>query len=232
MYLIHYMMGWIALTVLNMFFLPVWSELKVSQPYKVMAVNGTAKVQCLIDPQPSYNDVYSSANQNFKYPYPNPQEIRVTLIKGLHSSHRFCSNTLNFTDHRWVDMAKHGQCSAVVTEDGLELTVSGLQAIHTDLYRCKIEVMYPPPYLRLTGNATLIHVLESPECPAQEQQGHMLHLRDKEDGDIDQEFQVGPPVVVLATLVMFVLIVIIFIQAIQCQQQRRYALGTSSNRYC
>uniref|UniRef100_A0A3P8V365 Immunoglobulin V-set domain-containing protein n=1 Tax=Cynoglossus semilaevis TaxID=244447 RepID=A0A3P8V365_CYNSE len=129
-------------------------ELKVSQPYKVMAVNGTAKVQCLIDPQPSYNDVYSSANQNFKYPYPNPQEIRVTLIKGLHSSHRFCSNTLNFTDHRWVDMAKHGQ-------DGLELTVSGLQAIHTDLYRCKIEVMYPPPYLRLTGNATLIHIKSS-----------------------------------------------------------------------
>lgn len=51
------------------------------------------------------------------------------------------------------------QCSAQVTGGAVELTVSGLKAEHTDMYRCKIEVFYPPPYLSLTGNGTLIHVL-------------------------------------------------------------------------
>lgn len=41
----------------------------------------------------------------------------------------------------------------------MEVTVSGLKATDTDMYRCEIEVFYPPPYLRLTGNGTLIHVL-------------------------------------------------------------------------
>lgn len=51
------------------------------------------------------------------------------------------------------------QCSAQVRGGAVELTVSGLKAEHTDMYRCKIEVFYPPPYLHLTGNGTLIHVL-------------------------------------------------------------------------
>uniref|UniRef100_A0A667X2U7 Immunoglobulin V-set domain-containing protein n=1 Tax=Myripristis murdjan TaxID=586833 RepID=A0A667X2U7_9TELE len=41
----------------------------------------------------------------------------------------------------------------------VQLTVSGLKANHTDLYRCAVEVFYPPPYLNLIGNGTLIHVL-------------------------------------------------------------------------
>ena len=51
------------------------------------------------------------------------------------------------------------QCFAQVRGGAVELTVSGLKAEHTDMYRCKIEVFYPPPYLSLTGNGTLIHVL-------------------------------------------------------------------------
>ncbi len=51
------------------------------------------------------------------------------------------------------------QCSAEVKEGAVEVTVSGLKVTDTDLYRCELEVFYPPPYLRLTGNGTLIHVL-------------------------------------------------------------------------
>lgn len=51
------------------------------------------------------------------------------------------------------------QCSARVTGGAVEVTLSGLKAADTDLYRCEIEVFYPPPYLRLTGNGTLLHVL-------------------------------------------------------------------------
>lgn len=53
-------------------------------------------------------------------------------------------------------------------EGAVEVTVSGLKSTDTDLYRCEIEVFYPPPYLRLTGNGTLIHVLG--ETPPQDTQ--------------------------------------------------------------
>lgn len=50
-------------------------------------------------------------------------------------------------------------CFAQVREGTVEVTVTGLKATDTDIYRCEIEVFYPPPYLRITGNGTLIHVL-------------------------------------------------------------------------
>lgn len=49
------------------------------------------------------------------------------------------------------------QCSAQVEVDAVEMTVSGLR--DTDIYRCEIEILFPPPYIRLRGNVTLIHVL-------------------------------------------------------------------------
>uniref|UniRef100_A0A8C2XFI9 Immunoglobulin V-set domain-containing protein n=1 Tax=Cyclopterus lumpus TaxID=8103 RepID=A0A8C2XFI9_CYCLU len=51
------------------------------------------------------------------------------------------------------------QCSAQMTEGAVEVTVTGLRAADTDLYRCDIEIFFPPPYRRLTGNGTLVHVL-------------------------------------------------------------------------
>lgn len=44
-------------------------------------------------------------------------------------------------------------------EGVVEVTVIGLKPSDTDMYRCEIEVFYPPPYLQLIGNGTLIHVL-------------------------------------------------------------------------
>lgn len=49
------------------------------------------------------------------------------------------------------------QCSAQVEVDAVEMTVSGLS--DTDIYRCEIEILFPPPYIRFRGNVTLIHVL-------------------------------------------------------------------------
>lgn len=64
------------------------------------------------------------------------------------------------------------QCTAQVTEGAVEVTVSGLKATDTDIYRCDIEIFYPPPYLRLTGNGTLIHVLG--ETPTRATRRHAL----------------------------------------------------------
>lgn len=51
------------------------------------------------------------------------------------------------------------ECTAETTHDTVEVTLSGLNATDTDMYRCEIQIFYPPPYLRLIGNGTLIHVL-------------------------------------------------------------------------
>lgn len=49
------------------------------------------------------------------------------------------------------------QCSAQVEVDTVEMTVSGLR--DTDIYHCDIEILFPPPYSRISGNVTLIHIL-------------------------------------------------------------------------
>uniref|UniRef100_A0A671K777 Immunoglobulin V-set domain-containing protein n=1 Tax=Sinocyclocheilus anshuiensis TaxID=1608454 RepID=A0A671K777_9TELE len=28
----------------------------------------------------------------------------------------------------------------------------------TDLYRCEIEILFPPPYLRTVGNGTIVYI--------------------------------------------------------------------------
>lgn len=43
--------------------------------------------------------------------------------------------------------------------DVLEVTLSGLAATDTDVYRCVTEVLLPPPYVQYTANATLVHVI-------------------------------------------------------------------------
>lgn len=51
------------------------------------------------------------------------------------------------------------QCTAQVNVDVLEVTMSGLAAADTDVYRCVTEILFPPPYVRFRANATLVHVI-------------------------------------------------------------------------
>ncbi|XP_044073823.1 cytotoxic T-lymphocyte protein 4 [Siniperca chuatsi] len=224
MFLTHCMMARIVLTVLC---LPVWSAVEVTQPYRVVSTNGTAQVPCFIQPQPSYHQIQPYYDQSLLYPYPDPEELRVTLLKGLHGSQQLCSSILNFTEQRETSVEKEGevQCSAQMREGAVEVTVSGLKATDTDMYRCQIEVFYPPPYLRLVGNGTLIHVLDSSDCPVQGAQRQIADQHVEEEGD-EMMAPVSIPVVILVTLVMFVLIIIIFLQALQCERGRREIVRT------
>ncbi|KAM7406964.1 hypothetical protein PAMA_002933 [Pampus argenteus] len=158
MFLTHFMMGWMVLTVLSLC-LPVWS-VEVIQPYRMVSTNGTAQVQCFLQPRPSYHQIRPSKD-GLLYPYHNPEELRVTLLKGLHGTEEFCSSILNLSEQGEADVEKEGEvlCYAQMREGAVEVTVSGLKATDTDIYHCVIEVFYPPPYLRITGNGTLIHVL-------------------------------------------------------------------------
>uniref|UniRef100_A0A3B4FUW9 Cytotoxic T-lymphocyte protein 4-like n=1 Tax=Pundamilia nyererei TaxID=303518 RepID=A0A3B4FUW9_9CICH len=181
MFLTHCMMGWIVLTALS-FCLPVWSATKVTQPYRVVSTNGVAQIQCVIHPQ------------SLKYPY--PEEARVTVLKGLHGHQELCFSILNFTDQRETRMEQKEQCTAETTHDTVEVTLSGLNATDTDMYRCEIQIFYPPPYLRLIGNGTLIHVLgEATTLPYD-----------------DNTAPVSVPVVVLVIAIICVLIIIIYFQ--------------------
>lgn len=51
------------------------------------------------------------------------------------------------------------QCTAQVDVDVLKVTMSGLAAADTDVYRCVTEILFPPPYVRFRANATLVHVI-------------------------------------------------------------------------
>ncbi|XP_070694742.1 cytotoxic T-lymphocyte protein 4 [Pempheris klunzingeri] len=218
------MMEWTVLTVLSLC-LPVWGDVKVIQPYRVVSTNGTAQVQCFVQPQPSYHLIQPSYAKSLAYPYPDPQELRVILLKGLHGSQELCSSILNFTEQRETGVERKGevQCSAHLREGAVEVTVSGLKATDTDVYRCEIEVFYPPPYLRLSGNGTLIHVLDTSACPVQRAQKQTAHQSDGEEDD-EREERMAPvtlPVVVLMILVIFVLIIIISVQTLHCERGKR-----------
>ncbi|KAI3356000.1 hypothetical protein L3Q82_017272 [Scortum barcoo] len=197
---------------------------KVVQPYRAVSINGTATVQCFIQPRPSLHQIQPSSDQGRPYPYPNPKELRVTLLKGLHGNQELCSNILNSTMQQQKSVGKQGevQCSTLVGEGAMEVTVSGLKATDTDFYRCQLEVFFPPPYLRFTGNGTLIHVLDSSDCPVQPQR-QIAHQADEEKDEKSEDTVAvdSLPVVILMTLVIVVLIIIIYLQVVQCEQGRR-----------
>ncbi|XP_041662200.1 cytotoxic T-lymphocyte protein 4 [Cheilinus undulatus] len=211
----HCVTVWSLCTILS-FCQPVWSALEVVQPYKVVSSNGTAQVRCYAQPSPflSSRSSYSSL--------PDPEELRVTLLRGLHGTEAFCWSKLNLTEQRGTGVGKQAQvqCSAQLGEGAVEVTVSGLKASDTDLYRCHIEVLFPPPYQRFTGNGTLVHVLESSECPEQVPQ-RQTALRGDEDEDNERPSSVSVPVVVLVILIILALLFVLYLQALQCRQGRR-----------
>ncbi|XP_059199552.1 cytotoxic T-lymphocyte protein 4 [Centropristis striata] len=219
MFLTHCVTLWMLLALQSLC-LPVYSILKVVQPYRVESTNGTARVQCIIQPQPSFHHITSSESS---YPHPDPEELRVTLLRGLKGNQPLCSDILNFTEQREGGEEREGevQCSAQVREGAVEVTVSGLRPSDTDMYRCEIEVFYPPPFLRLTGNGTLIHVLGSAGCPQPQRQVAARAGEGEEEEGEERTETVPVPVLVLVILVICVLSIIVYFQAVQCQQSKR-----------
>uniref|UniRef100_A0A3Q1GNH7 Immunoglobulin V-set domain-containing protein n=1 Tax=Acanthochromis polyacanthus TaxID=80966 RepID=A0A3Q1GNH7_9TELE len=130
------------------------------QPYRVLSTDGTAQIRCVVHPRPSYHQIEPSHDQTPSYPFPDPEELRVALLKGLYGSQELCSSNIDFLRKpNETDVKQKGEA----IDGAVTMSVSGLKATDTDLYRCQIQVFYPPPYLQFVGNGTLIHVLDS-EC--------------------------------------------------------------------
>lgn len=86
------------------------SAVKVMQPYSVVSTNGIAQIQCLTQPQPSYHKTQRNLdNQIQLYPYSDPEELRVTLLKGLHGNHEVCSSILNLTEPNAMHAVRKGE---------------------------------------------------------------------------------------------------------------------------
>lgn len=77
--------------------------MKVIQPYRVVSTDGTAQVQCFI--QPCDHQIQPLCDQSLSYP--SPEDLRVTLVKGL--TQEICSSIPNITEQKERDVKKQGE---------------------------------------------------------------------------------------------------------------------------
>ncbi|XP_066543591.1 cytotoxic T-lymphocyte protein 4 [Amia ocellicauda] len=131
----------------------------VSQPYRVVANNGVIRLRCSF---------------SFKG---KGEELRVTLLRGMGEESILCASSFYLPNSTFQTKGSV-VCQGEASRDGVELTVSGLLGSDTDLYRCSLEIMYPPPYRRRFGNGTIIYIPEKTECPAAVRQeiGNILYV--------------------------------------------------------
>lgn len=81
----------------------------VIQPYRSVAINGTAQIPCFIQPQPSFHQVQPSKGQSSEYPYHSPRKVRVALLKGLQGLQELCSSDLDLPESKERRVEKHGE---------------------------------------------------------------------------------------------------------------------------
>ncbi|XP_036065449.1 T-cell-specific surface glycoprotein CD28 homolog isoform X2 [Oryzias melastigma] len=183
------------------------SAVKVVQPYRVESTDGRARIQCVF------------------HPHKNPEDLKVTLLRGLHGRQELCSFFLNLTGQTETHGGRQGRCSAQTTDGAVEVALSNLTASDTDIYRCEIQTFYPPPYLQLTGNGTLVHVIERPDCPSVNAQRQ--HEEEEEEEKKEETVTAASaPVAVLVTVIICVLVIIIYLQIVQCERNRREVVRT------
>uniref|UniRef100_A0A096MGY3 Uncharacterized protein n=2 Tax=Poecilia formosa TaxID=48698 RepID=A0A096MGY3_POEFO len=197
-------MGWSVLAVLSIS-VPVGSSVKVMQPYRVVSTNGTAQIHCIIRPGQRLENLFS-----------NLEDLQLSLLRGLHGNQKICSSTLSASEHQkemQQEKDGEGRCAVQMKDGAVVVTLSGLKATHTDIYRCAIQVFYPPPYQQLTGNGTLLHVLEDSPCPLR---GPQRQQSETDEGEEEESNEKKPAVsVVVVVLVIAIICVLIIIITLQ-----------------
>lgn len=86
------------------------------------------------------------------------KEFRASLHKGTDSSVEVCVISWNATKISRTSN-KEFNCQGGHHKDKIIFNIRNMNANQTDIYFCKIEVMYPPPYVyNEKSNGTVIHV--------------------------------------------------------------------------
>ncbi|XP_036109785.1 T-cell-specific surface glycoprotein CD28 [Molossus molossus] len=114
--------------------------------------------------------VYNNAvNLSCKYTYNLfSKELRASLYKGADSAVEVCVVNGNYS-HQLQFHSKTGfDCDGKLDNETVTFYLWNLSVNQTDIYFCKIEVMYPPPYIdNEKSNGTIIHVKENQICQFQ-----------------------------------------------------------------
>lgn len=117
----------------------VSSAFNVSQPYYAVGGQGQVSLQC----------IFNTMSQ--------PEEMQVSIYKGKYGEERICSAYVNITNPH-IETSGRTYCKGNVSKGKVDLTIFGLRGEDTDLYRCRVEVIFPPPYISKFGNGTLLYI--------------------------------------------------------------------------
>ncbi|XP_050196069.1 T-cell-specific surface glycoprotein CD28 isoform X1 [Myiozetetes cayanensis] len=93
------------------------------------------------------------------------EEFRASLHKGTDSAIEVCfiSWIKKVANKTSGTSTKEFNCQGAHDKDKVIFHLRNMSASQTDIYFCKIEVMYPPPYVyNEKSNGTVIHVQETP----------------------------------------------------------------------
>ncbi|EHH21602.1 T-cell-specific surface glycoprotein CD28 isoform X1 [Macaca nemestrina] len=110
----------------------------------------------------------NAVNLSCKYSYNLfSREFRASLHKGLDSAVEVCVVYGNYSQQLQVYSKTGFNCDGKLGNESVTFYLQNLYVNQTDIYFCKIEVMYPPPYLdNEKSNGTIIHVKGKHLCPS------------------------------------------------------------------
>ncbi|XP_043849295.1 T-cell-specific surface glycoprotein CD28 [Dromiciops gliroides] len=96
-----------------------------------------------------------------------PTEFRASLQKGTNSALEVCFVYVNGTHNPLLSTTEDFRgCLVDFDNKTVNFQLSNMSVKQTDIYFCKIEFMYPPPYLsNEKSNGTIIYVKEKEVCP-------------------------------------------------------------------
>ncbi|XP_060784815.1 T-cell-specific surface glycoprotein CD28 isoform X2 [Neoarius graeffei] len=137
--------------------LPLGHAFSVSQPYYAVGRQGQVSLHCTINTRVQ------------------PEEMQVSVYKGMHGEEKICSAHVN-TSNSHIETNGSIYCRGNVSTDKVDLTIFGLTGEDTDLYRCEVEIIFPPPYIKKFGNGTLVYIPDSPDCPPEHTQARIQEI--------------------------------------------------------
>ncbi|XP_043105538.1 T-cell-specific surface glycoprotein CD28-like [Puntigrus tetrazona] len=169
------------ITLIRIFiYVPLGLALRVSQPYRAVGKEGEVPLRC-------------SFTSNVQ-----PQEMQVSLYRGLHGRERICRAYVNVSEPRFTTDGSVN-CRGNISPGRVDMIVSGLRGNDTDFYRCAIEIFFPPPYLRTIGNGTVVDMQETPNCPTASTQSQIQSQTSEQES---VEYDVGPLPLLYAILII------------------------------
>ncbi|XP_004262874.1 T-cell-specific surface glycoprotein CD28 [Neophocaena asiaeorientalis asiaeorientalis] len=126
-----------------------------------------AENKILVNQSPMLVVNNNEVNLSCKYTYNLfSKEFRASLYKGVDSAVEVCAVNGNHSKSL-QSTNKEFNCTVNLGNETVTFYLQDLYVNQTDIYFCKIEVLYPPPYIdNEKSNGTIIHVKEKHLCPA------------------------------------------------------------------